>query len=151
MNRIRDVLLGGVSGIALALAGAAYAQNIVSSVQLSQDPRGSVGFDASNNMFLLKGQHLGSNTAAGGKAPSLTTCGTAPTITGTDFAFTLTTGSTGTSCIVTFGAAFGAAPICVITANGTATQPTYTTTAASVTLSVDIASTVYQGICIAPS
>lgn len=148
MNRIRDILLGGVSGIALALAGAGYAQTIVSSIQLSQDPRGAIGFDSKNNMFLLKGQHLGSQ---GGSAPSLTTCGTAPTITGTDFAFTLTTGSTGTSCIVTFANAFGAAPVCVLTANGTATQPTYTTTAASVTLSVDIASTVYQGVCIAPS
>jgi hypothetical protein len=148
MNRIRDLLLGGVSGIALALAGASYAQNIVASLQLSQDPRGSIGLDSKNNLFLLQGQHLGSQ---GGKAPALTTCGTAPTITGTDFAFTLTTGSVGTSCIVTFSNAFGAAPICVITANGTATQPTYTTTAASVTLSVDIASTVYQSICIAPS
>jgi hypothetical protein len=151
MNRIRDLLLGGVSGIALALAGASYAQNIVSSFQQSQDPRGGIGLDAAGNLWLLTGQHLGSNTNQGGGTPALTTCGTAPTITGTDFAFTLTTGSVGTSCIVTFAKAFGAAPRCVITANGTATQPTYTTTAASVTLSVDIASTVYQAICIAPS
>lgn len=148
MKKWKDRLLGGVSGIAIALAGASYAQNIVSSVQLSQDPRGAIGFDASNNMFLLKGQHFGSQ---GGAAPVASACGTGPTVTGTDFAFTLTTGSSATSCTVTFANAFGASPRCILGTQGSATQPTYTTTAASVVITVDIASTVYTGICIAPS
>lgn len=148
MKRLRDLLLGAASGIAIAIAGGAVAQNIVSSVQLSQDPRGGIGLDAAGNVFFLNGQHVGSQ---GGGTPALTTCGTAPTITGTDFAFTVTTGSVGTSCIITFAKAFGAAPRCVVSAQAQATQPTYTSTAASLTMSVDIASTAYNAICIAPS
>lgn len=151
MKRLRDVLLGGVSGVAIAIAGAAFAQNIVSSLQQSQDPRGVIGLDAANNVWLQNGQHLGSNTNAGGAAPAVSACGTSPTIAGTDFAFTLTTGSVATSCTVTFSKAFGASPRCVLMANGQATQPTFTTTAASMVITVDIASTVYTGICIAPS
>jgi len=99
MKRMKDLLLGGVSGLAIGLAGLAYAQTITSSLQQSQDPRGLVGVDANGGVWLLKGGHLGSNNAYGGTSPSTGACGTGPTIAGTDFAFTLTTGTTATTAL----------------------------------------------------
>lgn len=78
------------------------------------------------------------------------TCGTSPSIaTGSnDLAGTITTGSGATTCIITFAAAYAAAPACQISAEGTAVRPTYTTTTTTINMSVSIASTVYHYICI---
>lgn len=97
-------------------AASAIGQNINRAVQLSQDPTGLIGYDTSNNIYLPN--HLLSTTR-GGPAPTVaaSTCGTtAPSVTGTDFAGTITVGTSATtSCVLTFGTAFVTAPTCLLT------------------------------------
>ncbi len=86
--------------------------------------------------------------------PSLgATCGTAPSIVGSDFAGRVTAGTgTPTSCVITFAAAFTLAPACVVaseTAPAT-TTPHYTVSATAITLTQAANdSTIYDFICIA--
>lgn len=124
--------------------GGAIGQNITRSVQLSQDPTGIYGVDTNNNVYFAN-KILARSTNA---VPVLTGCGTAPSILGNDTVGKLTTGSAATTCTVTFSLAYNVAPACVISAQGTATQPTFTTSTTAITITVDIASTVYNYICI---
>lgn len=82
--------------------------------------------------------------------PVLSGCGTTPTIVAgsTDFAGKLTTGSAATTCTITFSSTWGTAPSCILTPEGGATHPTYTTSATAITVTVDIASTVYNYVCV---
>lgn len=84
--------------------------------------------------------------------PTLSTCGTSPTIAAgsTSFAGTYTTGSAATTCTITFATAFSAAPTCLIlSAGGAATLvPTYSTSTTAITVATDIASTAYQYVCV---
>lgn len=95
--------------------GGAIGQTITRSLQLSQDPTGPVGIDAANHVYFPA--HILS-TIKGSPAPTVTgsTCGTtAPSVTGTDFAGTITVGSSATtSCVLTFGTAYLTAPSCVV-------------------------------------
>jgi hypothetical protein len=128
--------------------GGALSQNINRAIQLSQDPTGLIGYDTTNNVYFPN--HILS-TIRGGPAPVLSGCGTAPSFTGSDVAMKLTTGSAATTCTVTFGTPFVTAPACVITAQGGAVQPTYTTSVTAISMTVDIASTVYAVVCMSPS
>lgn len=93
---------------------------------------------------------LGTHVVGFGTAPALTTCGTSPVAnTGnTDTAGTITTGSAATTCTITFNVPFNNAPACTLQAQGNATQPTYTVSGTAITVSVDVASTVYSYMCI---
>ncbi len=65
-----------------------------------------------------------------GTAPTLSSCGTSPSIVGNDMVGSVTTGTTnGASCTVTFAAEWTNAPLCVLTPRGS----TITLTAQSVT------------------
>lgn len=131
-------------GLIFALAcGIAGAQTIIKGVQLSQDNTGPIGMDSANNIYLPK-KILSTATIA----PALTTCGTSPSIIGNDTVGKVTTGSAATTCTMTFNVAYNVAPACVVSAQGTATQPTFTTSTTALTMSVDIASTVYNYICL---
>lgn len=94
-------------GLLLALAGLAAAQTINRSVQLSQDPSGPIGFDTSNNVYFP--QHILSNTPS---SPAIT-CGTTPTLLGTDTTGRVTTGTSAATCVVTFSQAYLQAPNCI--------------------------------------
>jgi len=133
--------------ILACFAGAAIGQNITKSVQLSQDPTGLVGYDTNNGVNFPG--HINSTTR-GSLPPVLSTCGTSPSFTGSDNALRLTTGSAATTCTVTFGTAFTTAPACVITPQGAAVQPTYTVSATAISMTVDVASTVYNIVCMSP-
>lgn len=66
---------------------------------------------------------------ATGTTPGIGTCGTSPSISGSDLAGTITTGSTATtSCTITFASAKAAAPYCVATPEGAANSGLFTTT-----------------------
>lgn len=85
--------------------------------------------------------------------PVLTSCGTgSPTVTGSDFAFTVTQGTSATGCVATFATAFNAVPVCVATnqtAPGTST-PAYTVSATAVTLvTASTTGEVWNVICLA--
>lgn len=127
--------------------GLAFAQNITKGIQLSQDGSGPIGYDT-NGASYFPG-HINSTTRVGAR-PVLSTCGTAPSFTGTDNALRLTTGSAATTCTITFGVPFVVAPACVITPEGAAVQPTYTSSITAIAMTVDVASTVYNIICMGP-
>lgn len=104
----------GPCAIVLALGLAfASAQNITKSVQLSQDATGTIGYDTSGGVYFPA--HILSTTRVG-PAPTITSvCGTSgQAITGTDFAGTVTVGSSvTTTCPITFGTVYVTAPSCV--------------------------------------
>lgn len=139
---MRKYLLPAVL-ILVGLLTASLAQNITKSVQLSQDGTGTIGYDTNNNVY-FPNKILAKSTA---NTPVLTSCGTAPSIVGNDTVGKLTTGSAATTCTMTFSLAYNVAPACVVSAQGGATQPTFTTSTTALTMTVDIASTVYNYIC----
>ncbi len=141
-KHVAPVLL--ILGLACGLA---FAQQITKGIQLSQDATGPIGYDT-NGASYFPG-HINANTKVG-LPPVLSSCGTAPSFTGSDTALRLTTGSAATTCTVTFGVAHVTAPACVITPQGAAVQPTYTVSATAISMTVDVASTVYNIICIGP-
>lgn len=125
----RSLLLGGLVVICIGSV-VTIAQNLTKSIQLSQDPSGPIGMDTSNNVYFP------AHILNVGSAPTLAGGGgTGGTVTGSDFAGTIQEG-TGTVShdAITFRLAFGAAPVCLITAatamgGGTASPspPSWTT------------------------
>ena len=94
---------------------------------------------------VLDGISLGSTTA-----PALTSCGTTPSIVGTDLAGTVTMGTTATGCIITFNTAKSAAPHCIVQwiATPLASQSYTTSTTAITTTQTSTSSNVLKYICI---
>jgi hypothetical protein len=133
-----------ILGLACSLS---FAQVITRSIQLSQDPTGAIGFD--NNLGAYFPGHIHS-PGRPSALPALSSCGTTPSFTGSDTAMRLTTGSAATTCTITFGTAYIVAPACVITPQGAAVQPTYTVSNTAISMTVDVASTVYNIVCIGP-
>lgn len=82
-------------------------------------------------------------------APALTSCGTTPTITGSDVAGTVTEGTVATGCTITFNVAYAAAPHCTVTSRG-GLGFTYTisTTALTITNVGALSSTLLDYICV---
>jgi hypothetical protein len=94
---------------------------------------------------VFDGIGIGSTTA-----PALTSCGTTPSIVGTDLAGTVTMGTTATGCVITFNAAKSAAPHCVVTwiATPLASQSYTTSTTAITTTQTSASNNVLKYICI---
>ena len=69
-------------------------------------------------------------------APALTSCGTSPSIVGTDIAGTVTLGTAGpTGCTITFNSAYANTPICSVTWEATPlASQSYAVTASKITL-----------------
>jgi len=90
--------------------------------------------------------------ATGGPDPGLSSCGTTPSIVGSDYASKVTIGSgVTTSCTITFAnTGFANAPACVVTGDNTAIgyAATTTTTVLTITSSADMASDVISFICV---
>lgn len=126
----------------LGFGSFALAQTINKSLQLSQDASGPVNIDTLFSVYFPR--HL---LFPRTNSPVLTSCGTAPSIIGNDTTGKITTGSAATTCTITFETAFAIAPACLVQAQGGATQPTYTTSTTAITMTVDIASTVYNYFC----
>lgn len=122
MKKIWMKLVSGLAAL-LVTAGLAYGYTIVTD-----------------------GLGLGSTTA-----PALTSCGTSPSITGTDLAGTVTMGTgTPTGCVITFNTAKSSAPHCVVTwiATPLASQ-SYATSASAITLTqTATSSNVVKYICV---
>lgn len=134
------------TGIFLAALTVAYVGSVVAwgqvnrSVQMTQDPTGFITADVTNRHL-----HLPS---AGAGTPALSSCGTSPSITGNDLAGTFTTGSAATTCTLTFATAYPAAPYCFVVPQGNLNFPTYTTSTTALTITVDVASTAYNYLCV---
>ena len=131
--------LGIALGLAL-LAGAAWAV-VDRGVQFSQDTANT--YITSDTLA----RHLHTPLAGGG-TPVITSCGTGPVISGNDFVGNYTTGTVTTTCTLTFATAYPAAPRCFIVPQGNLNYPTYTTSTTAITVTVDVASTVYNYMCL---
>jgi|GEM_PF-4728273 len=141
MKKLRYIL---GSLVALLVAGVVYAQTTVPYVtslgsgdimQVIKNAQVTAGNTYATLTQLRAWMFAGSSAHSG--TPVLTSCGTgSPTIVGTDYAMTITQGTTATGCVATFSSAFSAVPVCVAvnqTAPGTST-PAYTVTATAITL-----------------
>jgi len=71
-----------------------------------------------------------------GTAPSLTSCGSSPTIQSgsNDHVGTFTIGSTGTGCVATFGTAYANTPTCVISSRTVANLTSYSPSTTAITI-----------------
>ena len=127
-------------------------------VNVVEDGTGDGSTGDGNNLanFAVSGVSLNridnkGRTNVAGDDPALSSCGTTPSIVGSDAAgkVTIGTGST-TSCTVTFATAFDNAPACVITGDNIALgyAATTSTTVLTVTSSADMASDVISYLCI---
>lgn len=97
MSKLR-IFLG--AAIAFAIGGIAYAAN------LSVD----------GNLIVNGSVTTPSHVVTGATPPVLTSCGTSPSITGSDTAGIVTMGTgTPTGCVITFATAYVTAPVCVVT------------------------------------
>lgn len=95
----------------------------------------------------------GDASRTGVTAPALTSCGTgSPTISGNDFAGTVTVGTSATGCVITFNTAYSVAPTCVATsrtAPGT-TTPAYTVSTTALTLTqASTSGNLWDYVCVA--
>lgn len=114
---IKRYLTTGLA-VACLVLGAAAAQNIVKSVQLSQDPTGGMGVDALGGVFFPN--HVSTAQPA---TPTVVGFGAGtPSITGTDSAGEVVEGTGAvTSGTLTFARAYNATPYCTGTSNAAAT------------------------------
>ncbi len=138
--------------VLLGLVAFAGAQTVNRSIQLSQDPTGPVGYDAVQGGTYFPG-HINSATRVG-PPPSVGTCGTTPSVVGSDNAGKITTGSSATTaCTLTFGTVFAVAPACMLSTTVTNAGPLFiaTTTTTAVLNYASATSAVISYICIGQS
>lgn len=116
--------------------------------------RASAGAAGTTDRFFV--ENSGRVTQAGhhiftGSAPSVSSCGTTPSIVGNDTAGKVTIGTgTVTSCTVTFVTTFANAPICTVTNNTTiqAHTASTSTTALTIAAATNMASDVISYTCV---
>jgi hypothetical protein len=87
----------------------------------------------------------------GGPAPTLSSCGTSPSIIGSDASGIIGTGTGATACTLTFGIAYVNAPFCVVSAQAKASNLDYSRSTTALTLSAASASAFYHYHCLAQS
>jgi hypothetical protein len=85
--------------------------------------------------------------------PALTSCGTSPSISGTDTAGTVTMGTgSPTGCVITFNVAYTTAPHCTVTFRASIVAYTYTVSGAAITTTqTATSSNLLDYVCVAPS
>jgi hypothetical protein len=106
------------------------------------------------NFVLGNGDFAGATTAhmvTSGTVPVLSSCGTSPTIVGSDVAGRFVTGAGATACTMTFARTYTIAPSCTLQPSGSATLPTCTFSATAITCSLAAPATTYNYICMVPT
>ena len=107
-----------VAAAALIGAGIAYAFTPYVIGTVTGNELVQINAPNSSPVYLYDGSFRGGHNAppTGATAPALTSCGTTPTITGTDGEGTVTMGTgSPTGCVITFVTAFKTAPNCSVT------------------------------------
>ena len=108
---------------------------------------GQLIVSSANANPLLLSTATGHVSVVGATAPTLTSCGSGPTIHGSDVAGKFTTGTGATACTLTFGATYTNPAGCVLYVEGGTTLPTCTESATAITCSTAAASTTYDYVC----
>ena len=135
----------------LEVDGILYATSIginTTSPQTALDINGSIQATGTGNVFVSGNVGIGTTAPTqvlgvngviahvwGAPIPSLTSCGTAPAIKGTDNAFEITVGSSATGCTATFAGTYGDA-VCTVTNQSVSVvnAMSYTVSASAVTI-----------------
>ena len=118
MKKLASLSIAALMGF-LGAAGMLYAQTVyplivgnITGNEIMQN------LGVGTAQYFTTGQVLGSyavGTPHGSKTPVLTSCGTAPTISGTDVAGLITTGTgSPTGCTLTFATAYNSTPYCSV-------------------------------------
>lgn len=89
----------------------------------------------------------------GAVPPVLTSCGTTPSITGSDTAGIVTMGTSATGCVITFATAYTGTPYCVVSwiATPLASQSYVTANTAITTTQTSASNNKLQYVCFGPS
>lgn len=125
MKYFETAMRGLIFGLSL-LFGAVIAQNVTSSLQLSQDPRGNFGVTSAGDLLFQNQAHLNANAVS--LPPAVSSCTGGTLVAGsTDFSGGVT-GVTGTACTITFGRAYANAPNCLVNASNATAASTFATT-----------------------
>lgn len=139
-----------IKRLGLTVLGALFASTIVAlAANMAIDGNLSVGGTTTNTGAVNSPAHL--NTGA--TPPVLTSCGTTPSITGSDTAGIVTMGTTATGCVITFATAYTGTPYCVVSwiATPLASQ-SYVTSNVAITLTqTSTSNNKIQYVCIGPS
>jgi hypothetical protein len=121
---------------------------------------GLAGNNGVTSPAALAGQAFGTTTSAPAHlvsaqsaAPTLSSCGTSPSIAGTDTAGIVTMGTSATGCVITFAQPYNAAPYCVVSwiATPLASQSYVTSATAISTTQTSANGNKLQYVCIAQS
>lgn len=111
------------------------------------------GVGISENLYAGGYMSVGTKVRTAGSAPAPSACGTSPTISGSDLAGLVTTGTgTPTSCTITFNAAYAAEPYCVVRGKVQSQVTDYTVSSSAIvvtTTATDNVAIIYH--CIARS
>lgn len=138
--------LGFTLLFAFVLVGSAYGQSVQQSGTISNNhsvkwiTNGVIGDGGLGFTELVNGNFTILLDTAGhirdtGATPALGTCGTSPSITGTDVAGTVTMGTASpTGCVITFATTYTSAPNCLVTWQTNIASMIYTVSASAITL-----------------
>jgi hypothetical protein len=157
MKHLRQIAAIVTLAIALCVV-VAFADNMT--LTIPGAGLGSNNTFSGSNTFTGAIQQFGSGTGApthiaSGQttAPALTSCGTTPSITGTDTAGIVTMGTTATGCVITFNVAYTATPFCVVSwiATPLASQSYVTSNTAITTTQTSTSNNKLQYVCVAAS
>lgn len=131
VGQIYTVVGGGANGMTITAqdSGASGTNDFgffsISGGELFTNPH------SKNDIKLVGGN---GHIRTGSAAPALSSCGTSPSISGSDTAGEVTMGTTATGCVITFAIAFAAAPYCVVTfQNSPLASQSYSVSATAIT------------------
>lgn len=172
MKRTRELLsklrhsIGGIyfAGLALLAAGfvtVAVAQGFQPPMMFFNGTRLSpsiAGQDNSAGLYFGTGfagvsRHWASGSIAANNLPVVSNAGATPLLTAgsTDTAGQFSSTAATTTATLTFGTAWNTAPVCVVQEQGGAVAPTYTVTTVAIVVTVLVAATNYNYICMGMS
>jgi hypothetical protein len=140
----RGMSNSGTEGLVIG-TGVSFA--ISSSTPYSKFTIHSVNGDTFGNLFLIASSTSNSTTTLFGitntghffgtsTSPILSSCGTAPSVLGSDSHGEVTIGSTATGCTITFASAYRSAPVCTVTNQSMSIVNAMTYTISTTTLTV---------------
>ena len=130
-----------------ATSGSAFCNSGNGDVVLKMNADGTVALGSGgSSMPTATGSYSGSTLLVGANghiatymatAPVLSSCGSSPSITGSDTAFVITVGSTATGCTATFNKTWTSNPVCTVTnqSQSIVSAMTYTVSTTAVTIS----------------
>jgi hypothetical protein len=122
---------GGFSQLSSGLNGLFFIQSTGASGSILMQTAGTTALTLSNTQMATFASHI----LASSTTPTISACGTSPSVAGSDNFGTITAGSgTLTSCVMNFGHAFGTAPACTVSFGTAAVNPTISTSTTQLTV-----------------